>query len=226
MSVRPVAFGYSPLVALLLTLAMLTSASSSETISASRDTIRRQHFPDVVLTTHEGKQVKFYEDLLKGKIVTINFMYTHCKEGVCPLTTYNLGLARRIITERVGPNRLGHDIFTYSITIDPEHDTPAVLNEYAKTFHAGPGWLFLTGKPDDIELLRRKLGFVDPDPNLDKDKSNHIGNVRYGNEPLQQWSVVPGMAKPEVIATSILYADWPADSAKKPLFTKSVRATQ
>src|SRR3977135_1064551 len=100
---------YSPLAALSLAAAMLASASTSETISASRETIRRQHFPDVVLTTHEGKQVKFYEDLLKDKIVTINFMYAHCKEGVCPLTTYNLGQARRIIGERVGAGRLGRD---------------------------------------------------------------------------------------------------------------------
>jgi len=42
-----------------------------------------------------------------------------------------------------------------------------------------PGWLFLTGQPEDIELLRRKPGFTDPDPELDKDKSSHIGNVRY-----------------------------------------------
>jgi protein SCO1/2 len=182
--------------------------------NASREAIRAQHFPDVVLTTHEGKQVRFYEDLIKDKIVTINFMYTQCAEGVCPITTHNLVQAQQIIKDRVGPNRVGRDIFMYSITIDPQHDTPERLKHYAEEHGVQPGWLFLTGKPDDIEQLRRKLGFVDLDPELDKDKTSHIGNVRYGNEALQQWSVVPGMAKPDVIATSILYADWPKKSTQ------------
>src|SRR5215831_19961396 len=102
--------------------------------TSSRDRIRERYFPDVVLTTQTGKQVHLYEDLLKGKIVTINFMYTQCTEGVCPLTTYNLVQARKIIEARVGTNRLGRDIFMYSITLDPEHDTPAALKEYAEKF--------------------------------------------------------------------------------------------
>jgi len=205
LKVRP---SYFTAVFVLLNSVFAAPASAAE-INRSREAIREQHFPDVVLTTQEGKQVRFYQDLLKDKIVAINFIYTQCAEGVCPITTYNLAQAQRIIRDRVGPNRIGRDIFMYSITIDPQHDTPEVLKEYAKLHRAGPGWLFLTGKPDDIELLRRKLGFVDLDPALDKDKTSHIGNVRYGNEALQQWSVVPGMARPEVIATSILYADWP-----------------
>ena len=66
-----------------------------------------------------------------------------------------------------------------------------------------PGWTYLTGKPDEIELLRRKLGYVDPNPELDKDTSNHIGNVRYGNEPLMLWSACPGLDDPEWIIKSI-----------------------
>jgi len=188
--------------------------------SPSREAIRKRYFPDVVLTTHEGKQVRFYEDLLMGKIVTLNFMYTRCADGVCPITTNNLVQVQKIIKDRVGRNRLGRDIFMYSITLDPERDTPDVLREYAKMHGVGPGWFFLTGKPDDIELLRRRLGFVDPDPDLDKDKANHIGNVRYGNEVLQQWGAVPGMGQPESIATSILYVDWPKKSARANPLTK------
>jgi protein SCO1/2 len=180
----------------------------------SRDAVRKQYFPDVVLTTQDGKQVHFYEDLLKDKIVTINFMYTDCPEGVCPITTHNLLQARKILAKR-GPDRLGHDIFTYSISLDPKHDTPEVLKRYAKEHGAeGPGWLFLTGKPEDVELLRRKLGFTDTDPAIDKEKTSHVGAVRYGNERYQWWSMVPGASKPDVIAESVLYVDWPKPSAK------------
>lgn len=200
----------------LFALGSLTGAlaATDPEMSPSRDAIRRQHFPDVVLTTQDGKQVRFYQDLLKDKIVAINFMYTQCPEGSCPITTHNLVRAQKILRDRVGPNRLGKDIFMYSISLDPQHDTPAVLKKYAQMHGAGPGWLFLTGKPADIELLRRKLGYVDLNPAIDKDKTSHIGNVRYGNERLQEWSVVPGMAHPEVIAESILYVDWPKQTAR------------
>jgi len=66
-----------------------------------------------------------------------------------------------------------------------------------------PGWKLLTGKPDDIELLRRSLGFTNPDPVIDRDKSQHIGNLRYGNEPLMLWAACPGMAHAKWIAESI-----------------------
>ena len=162
-----------------------------------RERLRDERFPNVTLTTHQGKQVRFYDDLLKDKIVTINFMYTSCKDA-CPLTTAHLVKVQKLLGERVG-----RDVFMYSLTIDPKHDTPAVLKKFAEKFHTGPGWLFLTGKDDDLELLRVKLGFIDPDPEVDKNRANHIGTVEYGNEPLSLWGACPGLAHPEWIAKEI-----------------------
>jgi protein SCO1/2 len=173
------------------------------TMSVSRETIRRRHFPDVTLTTHEGRRVRFYDDLIKDKIVTINFMYADCG-GVCPGITMNLVKVQNALGDRVG-----RDIFMYSFTLKPAHDTPAVLKAYAEMHGVKPGWSFVTGSPRDMELLRVKLGFVDPDPKIDKDKSQHIGNVRYGNEALQLWAACPGLANPEWIVESIGYVDWP-----------------
>lgn len=104
---------------------------------------------------------------------------------------------------------MGRDIFINSITLKPAEDRPVVLKEYAKVHGIKPGWTLLTGKPDDVELLRRSLGFTDPDPLLDRDKSNHIGNIRYGSEPLVQWTALPGMTRPESIAKAIV-RDFPA----------------
>jgi protein SCO1/2 len=170
---------------------------------AARERIRDEHFPNLLLTTHEGKRVRFYDDLLKDKIVLINFMYAKC-EGVCPGITANLVKVQKLLG-----NRLGKDIFMYSFTLKPEHDTPGVLKEYAEAYKDGKGWSFVTGAPADMELLRRKLGFTDPDPVLDADKSSHIGNVRYGNEALLRWGSCPGMSKPSWIAESIGWVDWP-----------------
>ncbi len=171
---------------------------------SARDAIRTRYFPNVGLVTHESQKVRFYDDLIKGKIVIINFIKTICNDGVCPVITANLVKVQKLLGTRVG-----RDIFMYSITLEPETDTPAALNLYVQRYHVGPGWLFLTGRPDDIELLRRKLGFVDPDPQVDRIKSNHIGNIRYGNEALQLWAACPGLAKPEWIVESISWVDRP-----------------
>jgi protein SCO1/2 len=173
----------------------------------AREVFRNRHLPNVVLTTHEGKKVRFYDDLMKDKIVVISMMYATC-EGVCPRITSNLQQVQKILGDRVG-----RDIFFYSITLKPEKDTPAVLKEHVKMHKIKPGWLFLTGAPADIEVLRRKLGFVDPDPEVDKDTTNHIGNVRYGNEALMLWAAAPGMSKASAIAESIKWVDWPEKEA-------------
>jgi protein SCO1/2 len=168
-----------------------------------RDAIRNRHLPNVPLVTHEGKSVLFYDDLMKDKIVIINMMYAKC-DGICMPITMNLVKVQKLLG-----NRLGRDIFMYSITLKPEQDSPKALKHYAHMHKVGPGWLFLTGVPSDVELLRRKLGFVDPDPARDKDKSNHIGNLRYGNEPQMQWAMCPARIKPASIVESIYtQVDW------------------
>jgi protein SCO1/2 len=168
-----------------------------------RETIRQRYFPDVRLTTHEGKSVRLYEDLIKDKIVLINFMYTHC-QGVCLPVTANLVKVQGYL----GP-RVGRDIFMYSLSLKPKEDTPEAMAQYARVHGVGPGWTFLTGDPAVLENLRRRLGFTDPDPVRDADTTNHTGMVRYGNEALQLWAAFPGMAQAQAIAKEILWVDWP-----------------
>lgn len=171
--------------------------SIAGTSSSPREKIRDRYFPNVALRTHDNRDVRFYDDLIRGRIVTINFMYAEC-DGVCPGITANLVKVQELLGRRVG-----RDVFMYSITLEPEHDTPAVLQDYARDHRVKSGWTFLTGRPDDVDLLRRTLGFVDPDPVVDEDKSSHIGNIRYGNEPLMLWAACPGLASARWIAESI-----------------------
>jgi protein SCO1 len=159
---------------------------------------RAGYFPNVTLYTHEGKAVKFYDDLICGKLVAINMMYAQC-EGICPGMTQNL----LRVQERLG-DRVGRDVFMYSISLLPEQDTPERLKEYVEMHHIGPGWQFLTGARADIELIRYKLGFYDNDPEVDGDRSQHTGMVRIGNEALDRWSMAPALAEPETIAQAIL----------------------
>ena len=193
-------------VALLILGVMVSGISQVETkrVKTPRERLAERSFPNVTLTTHEGKQVKFYDDLLKDKIVIINFMYVRC-EGTCPGTTANLVKVQKLLGDRVGK-----DIFMYSITLKPEEDTPKVLKAYANAYKAGPGWQFLTGDPKDIELLRQKLGFIDRDPVRDANKSNHITMLRWGNEPHTLWAGCPALLAPAKIVKEISLIDWPA----------------
>ena len=111
-------------------------------------------------------------------------------------------------------DRVGKDIFMYSFTLKPKEDTVKAMAHYAHMHKVKPGWLFLTGSTEDMETVRRKLGFVDPDPEVDKDLSNHIGVIKYGNEPLERWGGCPGMQAPEWIAETLSWVDWPKNQAK------------
>ena len=136
------------------------------------------YFPNVPLVTHEGKAVRFYEDLMKDKKVLVNFIFTSCDQA-CPLDTAKMAQVQKLLGARVG-----RDIHMYSITLDPENDTPQVLKAYAQKFGAAPGWQFLTGKREDIDALRVKLGERGQ-------KEEHANTVRVGDVAKAHWIKVP-----------------------------------
>jgi protein SCO1/2 len=107
------------------------------------------YFPNVELIDQDGNKVRFYDDLLKDKVLAISFIYTQCMDS-CPLETAAL---RKV--ELVLGALMGKEVFFYSISIDGDRDNPAALKAYAAKFNAGPSWKFLTGKPEDVKLLRQ-----------------------------------------------------------------------
>jgi protein SCO1/2 len=185
-------------------------ASADAASAKARESLRLRYFPNVVLYTQDNRKVRFYDDLIKDKIVIINVFYAEC-EGVCPGITANLVKVQKMLGDRVG-----RDIFMYSLSLKPAQDTPSKLRHYAQMYRVKPGWTFLTGKPADAELLRRSLGFTDPDPKLDQDKSQHIGNIKFGNERYMLWSACPGMAHAAWIVKSINWMDRSKDGGPDP----------
>ncbi len=163
----------------------------------ARELLRQRHFPNVELINQDGKKVRFYDDLIKDRKVVINFMFTKC-EKACPIITSHLVRVQKILHDRIG-----HDIFMYSISLSPEEDTPEVLKRYMKERGIGPGWTFYTGKPGDILFLRKSLGFLYNNPKEDADRNNHIGMLQIGDEPLTRWAHAEGGASPEWIASVI-----------------------
>ena len=153
------------------------------------------YFPNLPLTTQDGTTVHFYDDVIKGKSVVIDLIYTHCVDS-CPLETARLAQVQKLLGDRVGK-----DIFFYSISIDPANDTPAVLKEYAEKYHIGPGWTFLTGKKEDIDRISKKIGlYSQPDP---RDRDGHTPSVLLGNEPSGQWMRQSATDNPRFLANMI-----------------------
>jgi protein SCO1/2 len=168
-----------------------------QTPASARDAA---YFTNAVLRTHDGRSVKFYDDLLKGKLVVINMMYTSCS-GICPANTASMKAVQQALGARVG-----RDIFMYSLSLRPEFDSPQALRDYVKLYAIGPGWTFLTGVPAEVDAIRRKLGFYDSDPVADADISRHTGMVRIGNLRASRWSMVPALASTRQIVGAILGA--------------------
>jgi protein SCO1 len=142
----------------------------------------KKYFTDVELLNQNGEKVRFYSDVLKGKIVIVNAFFTTCT-SVCPPMNRNM----EKIQEALG-DRVGRDVFLVSITVDPEVDTPARLKDYAQKFHAGRGWIFLTGKKENLDWALYKLGqYVE-------NKDDHKTIFIIGNEPTGLWKKAFGMA--------------------------------
>ena len=157
----------------------LMAAMQSRESQSPRELMRQRRFPNVPLVTHEGKQVMFYDDVLKGKKIVVNTMYTVCR-NICTPVTHNIVQARALLGD------LTKDIYFYSLSLTPLDDDPPALRAYMKLFGITSGWTFLTGKPENIDQVRRGLGFAQS--STAEDISNHSGMLRIGNEPLVSWS--------------------------------------
>jgi protein SCO1/2 len=172
--------------------AMLTGAVLLGSAAVAGGPWRAEYFPNVTLTTQHGTVVRFYDDLIKGKAVVINLVYTRCTAS-CPLETAKLAQVQRLLGDRVGK-----DVFFYSISIDPKHDTPEALEAYARRFHVGPGWLFLTGKYEDIQLVSKKLGLASLIDRWTRD--GHQPSLMVGNESTGEWMRSSAVENPKFLA--------------------------
>jgi len=152
------------------------------------------YFPNVPVTTQDGRTVRFYDDLLKGKSVAILLFYTGCQD-VCPLETANLVQVQKLLGDR-----MGKDIFFYSIAIDP-WDTPKENKAYAQKFGVGPGWSFLSGKEADIQQITRKLGLSRSSDAVSKD--GHSASLMVGNVASGMWMRNSALDDPRFLATTI-----------------------
>jgi protein SCO1 len=150
-----------------------------------------RYFGNPVLTNQDGRQLRLYTDILKGKVVIVNSFYSTCS-GVCRVTIPVFKQLQDELGERVGT-----DVRLVSISVDPENDTPEVLRQYAVGVGAKPGWDFLTGDKETVDQVLHKLGLYT------EAKEEHSNIFVVGNEPTGLWKKVLGIAPPYEIRRSV-----------------------
>lgn len=147
----------------------------------------QRYFTDVELVNQNGETMRLYSDLLKGKVVVVNTIFTTCT-SICPLMSRTY--AR--LQEHLG-DRLGRDVYLLSISVDPENDTPELLKKFGQNYDARPGWYMLTGTSENVHFALRKLGHDV------EQKESHKAIMLIGNEPTGLWKKAFGLAPAEDI---------------------------
>jgi protein SCO1 len=138
--------------------------------------------PDVHIYDQHGRSLRFRSDLLNGKTVAINFIFTSCTTTCPPLTTAMRAIQRELA------DRVGRDIWLISVSVDPAVDRPERLRTFATAFGAGRGWTFVTGSKGDIDRLLKAFG------SYGGDIGAHSTTMLIGNERMRRWVRTNGLA--------------------------------
>ena len=171
-------------LALMLSSALYASNTSDADRIAAEEKARN-YFSNLEVIDQDGQTLRFYDDLLKDKVVVINFIFTNC-QGACPLMTQNLTMVRDMLGVT-----LGQEIHFVSISIDPIRDTPAAMKEFAETHYADQaGWRFVTGNQDKLEYIVKKLG------QYNEEVDAHSTLLLAANVRTAHWTKIPPNVPP------------------------------
>ena len=139
--------------------------------------------PNTRILDQNGKQLNFYDDLIKGKTVAINFIFTTCTT-VCPPLTATFRKVQQTAAER------GLDVKLVSVSVDPAVDTPERLRAFAEKFKVDQGWTFITGDKGEIDSLLQSLGVSVAN------KNDHTPMILIGNDTVDYWTRAYGLSPP------------------------------
>ena len=147
--------------------------------------------PDVALVDQDGKPVRFYTDLVQGKVVMMNFIFTSCTT-ICPPMGATFAKVQKVLGERSG-----RDVHLISVSVDPGTDTPERLKAWSQKLGAGPGWTLVTGDRESITQLLKALGVYTASI------SDHTPLVLVGNDVQGRWTRAYGLAPPTKLVSLI-----------------------
>jgi protein SCO1/2 len=159
---------------------VMTPAPAPETAPAGA----KMAIPDVELLDQDGRKIHFYSDLVQGRVVVINFIFTTCTT-ICPPLGATIARVQKEFDAGAG-----RDVRFISISVDPATDTPERLKAWGAKFHAGPSWTFVTGQRQIVNQLLSALGAATASP------QDHSPTVLIGNDARGQWTRAYGLAPP------------------------------
>lgn len=176
--------------------AVTAGPASTDTAAAAREPRNGAaiYLADLPLVDQNGKTVDLYKDFIAGRSIVMHSFFSRC-EGSCPVMMTTL----QALQKQLG-SRLGEDVHIVSITVDPEHDTPQVLAEYARRVQTRPGWHFLSGSSAQATEALRRIGQYTDAP------ENHMNLIIVGNDASGDWRKVHGLAGVKEVVTEILDA--------------------
>jgi protein SCO1/2 len=147
--------------------------------------------PDVAVVDADGRPLHFYSDLVEGKTVAMNFVFTTCTT-ICPPMGANFAKLQKLLGDRAG-----RDVHLISVSVDPVTDTPERMKAWGEKFGAGAGWTLVTGERDQVTTLLKALGVFTPDIN------DHAPVVLVGDDAQQTWTRTYGLAPPATLVEVI-----------------------
>jgi cytochrome oxidase Cu insertion factor (SCO1/SenC/PrrC family) len=148
----------------------------------------RPTIPDTPVIDQHGRPVRFYTDLVKGRVVAVNFIFTRC-QTICPALGVNFGQLQSLLDD--------HPVPLISISLDPVNDRPAQLAAWAERYGAGPNWTLVTGEKPEIDALLKVLGAYATD------KSSHSPLILLGDDRSGTWRRLDGFTAPERVRREI-----------------------
>ena len=163
--------------------------------SPGKEDSNARYFTNTELIDQDSKPRRFYDDLLRGKKVLVNFAFTSCK-GACPTMTSNLVKVQKLLGARVGK-----EITMITVSVDPENDTPAALKRYTEQHGVGAGWYFLTGAPENVKTVLGRLGGLVQKPD------DHTTVLLIGNPVTGHWIKAQATSNPKDIVYIVDHLD-------------------
>lgn len=150
------------------------------------------YFTNLPVLTHDRGRVRFYDDLIKGRVVLVHAFFAGCRD-VCSPVAFNLAQAQQRLAALPG----AVPVQIVSLSVDPVADTPELLRSYAERHGAGPGWSFVTGKKENVDWVLDKLGLYAPE------KEQHQAALWIGNDRNQTWVKLHALAPPDAIVAAV-----------------------
>lgn len=172
-----------------LAAAAMPARPATSTATVASGSLR---IPDVTLVDQDGRKVRFWSDLVQGKVVAVSFIFTTCTT-ICPPLGANFARLRQVLGSRAGSS-----VELISVSVDPANDTPQRLKSWAAKFGGGPGWTLLTGPRIEVDRLLRALQAYTPN------FADHSPLLLIGNAVTGTWERTSGLAPAATIEAQLV----------------------